>query len=225
MNPPPRFLSVDDVLALHAIAIEDQGGDPSLRDRALLESAVATPAQQFGGQFLHEDIPAMAAAYGFHICLNHPFVDGNKRAATAAMIAFLSDNGWSFDASADEAEPVILQLAAGSLEKSAFTGWARTQMHEKPRMELRDFFARLTAHSIAECLQAGIVHDNPHLAHKERFDTIMEAADAIPVIHDANIGAQQAEREGKLEIATTLRAQSTLLTAIYRIAQDMGYEW
>jgi len=60
----------------------------------------------------------MAAAYAFHICKNHPFVDGNKRAATAAMIAFLSDNGWSFDATADEAEPAILQLAVGSMDKA-----------------------------------------------------------------------------------------------------------
>lgn len=58
-----------------------------MRDRSLLESAVGMPAQQFGGQYLHEDIPAMAAAYALHICMNHPFIDGNKRAATAAMIA------------------------------------------------------------------------------------------------------------------------------------------
>jgi len=70
------------------------------------------------GKFLHADIPMMAAAYAFHICKNHPFVDGNKRAATAAMIAFLSDNGWSFDATADEAEPAILQLAVGSMDKA-----------------------------------------------------------------------------------------------------------
>ena len=101
-----------------------------LRDRGLLESAVATPAQQFGGQYLHEDIPAMAAAYAFHICMNHPFADGNKRAATAAMIAFLSDNGWSFDATADEAEPVILQLAAGAMDKPTFTDWAKKHMRE-----------------------------------------------------------------------------------------------
>jgi death on curing protein len=127
----PRFLTVDDVLRLHAIAIEDQGGDVSM----LLESAVATPAQQFAGQYLHHDIPAMAAAYAFHICMNHPFFDGNKRAATAALIAFLSDNGWSFDATADEAEPAILQLAAGSVDKSAFTDWARKHIHEKPATE------------------------------------------------------------------------------------------
>jgi death-on-curing protein len=129
VSPAPRFLTIENVLLLHAIAIEDQGGDPSLRDRALLESAIATPSQQFGGQYLHDDIPAMAAAYAFHICKNHPFVDGNKRAATAAMIAFLSDNGWTFDATADEAEPVIVRLAAGETDKTAFTEWARRFIH------------------------------------------------------------------------------------------------
>lgn len=128
MNFVPRFLSVDDVLILHTIAIEDQGGDPTVRDRALLESAVATPKQQFDGQFLHEDIPSMAAAYAFHICKNHPFMDGNKRAAVAAMIIFLSDNGWEFHATADEAEPVILQLASGELDKPTFTNFAKKFM-------------------------------------------------------------------------------------------------
>ena len=131
MSESPRFLSVDDILTLHAIAIEDQGGDSSVRDRALLESAIATPAQQFSGQYLHEDIPAMAASYAFHICMNHPFVDGNKRAGAAAMIAFLSDNGWSFDAATDEAETMILQLAAGALDKAAFTAWVRKHVHQQ----------------------------------------------------------------------------------------------
>lgn len=225
MNPIPRFLSVEDVLTLHAIAIEDQGGDPSLRDRGLLESAVAMPAQQYGGEFLHEDVPAMAAAYAFHICKNHAFVDGNKRAATAAMLAFMADNGWTFDAAADDAERTILALAAGELDKPAFTEWTRKQMREKPRMELREFFARLSYQSIAECLEAGLVHDYPERSHEERFDTIMEAARAIPAIHEANIGATRCEQEGNPESATILRGQTSLLTAIYRIAQDMGYEW
>ncbi len=107
---------MDDVLTLHAI--EDQGGAASILDRGLLESAVAMPAQQFEGRHLRADIPAMAAAYAFHICGNHPFTDGNKRAAVAAMLAFLVDNGWRFDATPDEAEPVILQLASGALDKA-----------------------------------------------------------------------------------------------------------
>jgi len=225
VSPPPRFLSVDDVVRLHAIAIEDQGGDPSIRDPGSLESAVATPSQQFSGEFLHTDIPSMAAAYAFHICMNHPFLDGNKRAGTAAMIAFLSDNGWSFDATADEAEPVILQLAAGALDKPAFTTWARTQMHEEPRLELRDFFAALRYQSIAEFISAGLVHDDPERAHQERFDTMTEAAKAIPAINEANLGAVKAESEGNATAKAHLNAQSILLTAIYRIAEDMGYEW
>lgn len=131
MRPEPRFLVVADVLRLHAIAIEDQGGDGSIRDPGLLESAIVQPRQQFEGKFLHDDVPAMAAAYAYHICMNHPFVDGNKRAAAAAMMAFLSDNGWTFDATDDEAEAVFLELAAGSLNKAAFTDWLRRQVHEK----------------------------------------------------------------------------------------------
>jgi hypothetical protein len=63
------------------------------------------------------------------------------------------------------------------------------------------------------------------MAHKERFDTMIEAAKAIPAINEANIAAMQAEQAGNPEVATILRAQSHLLTAIYRIAQDAGYEW
>lgn len=123
-------MTVENIIVLHAIAIEDQGGDAGMRDLALLESAVAMARQQFGGEYLHEDIPAMGAAYAFHICRNHPFVDGNKRAAIGAMIAFLSDNGWSFEVSAEDGEPVILALAGGSMDKEAFTLWARGRMRE-----------------------------------------------------------------------------------------------
>ena len=130
MTPAVRFLDSDDVCRLHALAIEDQGGDNRLRDRGLLDSAIAMPRQQFGGQFLHPDIPSMAAAYAFHICGNHPFMDGNKRAGIAAMIAFLADNGWVFEASAAAAEPVVLSLAAGTIEKAAFTEWVRA--HVRP---------------------------------------------------------------------------------------------
>lgn len=131
MTLSPRFLTLDRVLRIHAYTIADQGGEPTLRDRGMLESAMAMPSQRFDGEYLHPDIPSMAAAYAFHICRNHPFMDGNKRAATAAMILFLSDNGWSFDATADEAEPVIFQLAAGTLEKAVLTEWVREHSHMK----------------------------------------------------------------------------------------------
>jgi death on curing protein len=120
---PPRFLDPDDVLLIHLLAILDQGGVPGIRDRGMLESAIAMPRQQSGGAWLHPDVPSMAAAYAFHIIRNHPFIDGNKRAGVGAMIQFLSDNGWSFVATAEESEPVILAVAAGSIDKAQLTEW------------------------------------------------------------------------------------------------------
>ena len=85
------------------------------------------------------------------------------------------------------------------------------------------FFVKLNYQTIAECLEAGLIHDNPDLAHKERYDTIMEATKAIPAIHEANIGGLQAEIELKPDVSA-LRSHSSILTAMC-IAQDMGYEW
>jgi len=92
-------------------------------------------------------------------------------------------------------------------------------------MELHEFFARLKYQTVAECLHAGLIHDDPAQAHKERVDTIVEASQAIPAIREANFGAVACEKDGNQEAATILHAQSNLLTAIYRIAEDMGYEW
>jgi len=88
----PVFLSLDEILEIHAEQVERYGGSSGLRDAAGLESAVATPQATFGGEFLHASIPAMAAAYLFHICQNHPFIDGNKRTAANAAITFLLMN-------------------------------------------------------------------------------------------------------------------------------------
>ena len=75
----PIFLSLAEVLEIHRDQIERYGGDPGIRDLDLLQSALAIPAAGFGGQYLHNDLYEMAAAYLFHITQNHPFVDGNKR--------------------------------------------------------------------------------------------------------------------------------------------------
>ena len=83
----PLFLRLDEVLEMHTQQINLYGGSDGVRDPAGLESAVATPMATFGGDFLHPTIPPMAAAYLFHICQNHPFVDGNKRTAANADIA------------------------------------------------------------------------------------------------------------------------------------------
>jgi death-on-curing protein len=132
VSAEPRFLTPEDVILLHGIAVADQGGDPAIRDRGLLEAAVAMPRQAMGGAYLHPDILSMAAAYAYHICLNHPFMDGNKRGGVAAMIAFLVDHGWEFRVSADEAEAEILRLAAGQVQKTEFIAWVKGHARHLP---------------------------------------------------------------------------------------------
>ena len=85
----PEFLDADDVLEIHAMQIAEHGGSEGLRDRGLLESAIAQAMAQFSGQFLHEDLFEMAAALYFSLVLNHAFVDGNKRTALLATLTFL----------------------------------------------------------------------------------------------------------------------------------------
>lgn len=117
----PRFLTVEEVLYIHQRCIEEHGGSLELRDRGLLESAVAMPAAQFSGAYLHASPSAMAAAYLFHLCKNHPFVDGNKRIALAAAEVFLELNG--FELSADDAavEQLTLGVADSSISKEQAT--------------------------------------------------------------------------------------------------------
>ena len=84
-----RFLSVDDVLAIHENTIRHEGGSPGLREAGLLESAVLMPQESFGGEYLHSGLAEMAAAYLFHLSRNHPFLDGNQRVSALAALIFL----------------------------------------------------------------------------------------------------------------------------------------
>ena len=99
---PPYFLTLEEVLKIHENQIECYGGSHGVRDQGLLQSAIAQPEASFGGDYLHKDVFEMAAAYLFHIVENHPFVDGNKRAGTAAALVFLDLNGVELDAALDE---------------------------------------------------------------------------------------------------------------------------
>ena len=94
MTLEPLFSTVDEVRDLHDDELRRFGGSAGVRDFGALESAVATPAATFDGEFLHQDLFHMAAAYAFHIAENQPFVDGNKRAALNAALVFLDINGW-----------------------------------------------------------------------------------------------------------------------------------
>lgn len=112
------FLSIDDVLEIHHRVVTEFGGDTGLRDRGLLESAVAMPRSTFGGNELHPGMAEKAAAYHYHLCANHPFVDGNKRVAVAAAELFLLINGQELSASDDEIEELTLGVAGGRLSKT-----------------------------------------------------------------------------------------------------------
>ena len=89
----PRFLEIIEVLETHKIYIELYGGNPSLIDLGLLQSALAQPSMGSGEDFFHNNLYEMAAAYLFHISQNHSFIDGNKRTALACCLLFLKFNG------------------------------------------------------------------------------------------------------------------------------------
>ncbi len=125
---PIRFLSVDDVLAIHQNTISKEGGLAGLRDAGLLESAVLMPQQQFGGEYLHADIAAMAGAYLFHIVQNHAFHDGNKRAGVLASLVFLSANGVETLPAPDALEEKTMGVASGEIDKTELTEWIRDQL-------------------------------------------------------------------------------------------------
>jgi death on curing protein len=121
----PLFLSLEDVLALHQDQIAHYGGSLGIRDMGLLLSAVEMPKASFGGEFLHEDIYEMGAAYLFHIVQNHPFVDGNKRAGLASAIAFLRFNGLKLIVDQDLLTEMVLEVAQGHLGKPKIADFLR----------------------------------------------------------------------------------------------------
>lgn len=115
--PTPNFLTKNTVLNIHARQIEIFGGTPGVRDEGLLESALAQPQATFGGELLHPKISEQAAAYLYHIAMNHPFIDGNKRTAFAATDTFLRLNGCTLNLTDDRAYDLVMRVARGSMTK------------------------------------------------------------------------------------------------------------
>jgi len=127
-----RYLTLEEVLELHRMALEQSGGLGGVHDLAGLDSALAQPQMTFGGQELYPSLAEKAAALAFSLVCNHPFIDGNKRVAHAAMETFLLLNGWELAAGVDEQEQVMLQLAAGNLKREEFTDWVKVHLQERP---------------------------------------------------------------------------------------------
>lgn len=118
-----RYLSLPEILELHNRIIETTGGARGIRDIRALESAINQSRLTFDRTDLYPNIITKAAALCFFLVMNHPFVDGNKRIGHAAMETFLILNEFEIEASIDEQEKVILDLASGELDREEFTSW------------------------------------------------------------------------------------------------------
>jgi len=128
-----RYLTLGEVLELYHRIIRQSGGSQGIRDLGALESALAQPRMTFGNQELYPTVVEKASALGFSLIKNPPFVDGNKRTGHAAMETFLVLNGFEIDASVDEQEQIILQVASGELESDEFTAWLSGHVVRKNR--------------------------------------------------------------------------------------------
>ena len=126
-----RYLTLSEAFEIYRRIMERSGGTVGIHSLGALESALAQPRLTFGGEELYPTIVEKAAALGFSLIKNHPFVDGNKRTGHAAMETFLFLNGFEIDAAVDEQEQVILQVASGELGREAFTDWLRARIVEK----------------------------------------------------------------------------------------------
>ncbi len=116
----PLFLSVDEVLSFHDDQLRLFGGSAGIRDRGVLESAVAMPSATFDGILLHATVFEMAAAYAFHIAEGQPFVDGNKRTALNAALVFLDLNGWIISDPEMQLYDAMIGFATGDFDKARF---------------------------------------------------------------------------------------------------------
>lgn len=120
-----RYLSLNELLELHNAIISESGGSKGVRDIHNLESSINQPRQTFDQKDLYPDIVSKASILCFSIIKNHPFVDGNKRLAHAAMEIFLVLNGMEIKANVDEQEKLILDIAKGNTKLEELTSWLK----------------------------------------------------------------------------------------------------
>lgn len=128
-----KYLTLEQVHELHADQIRTYGGALGMLNEPQLLSALAQPRMAFGGQDLYPSVIEKAVALSYSLTMNHAFVDGNKRVGFAALDFFLRGNGWALRTTIDEAEQVMLAVAAGTLKREAYLAWVVA--HAEPRDE------------------------------------------------------------------------------------------
>ena len=125
-----KVLSKRQILLLHSALIEQTGGTDGIRDEGLLESALHAPFQSFAEQELYSSLLEKAARLGFGLICNHPFVDGNKRIGTHAMLVFLNINQIELCYEDDELIAVILSVASGTMDYNGLLSWLQEHLCE-----------------------------------------------------------------------------------------------
>ena len=126
----PLWIEERDVLAIHDRLLALHGGATGVRDRDLLESALARPRQHHS-YAKTSDVVEMAALYTAGIVRNHPFIEGNKRTGFVIDVLFLELHGFDFTASEADATQAVMALASGTLDEAAFTAWLRENAKPK----------------------------------------------------------------------------------------------
>ena len=118
-----KILKKRQILLLHSVLIAESGGSDGVRDEGLLDSSVNTPFQTFSGQDLYPTVLEKAVRLGFGLIRNHPFIDGNKRIGTHAMLVFLNLNSITLSYEDDELISTILSVASGEMDADGLLKW------------------------------------------------------------------------------------------------------
>ena len=123
MNEEPKWVTYDQVVAIHSRQLRRFGGAPGLRDDGMLRSALERPLNKW--RYEQADLASLAAAYAFGLAKNHAFVDGNKRAAFMTMVVFLRKNNVLFAPDQAHATAIMISLAAGEVSEQSLARWIR----------------------------------------------------------------------------------------------------
>ncbi len=130
-----RHLNRAEVERLHELELRRSGGSPGIRDEHALLSAVGQPKMTFDGQDLYPDAVSKAVALCISLIGNHPFVDGNKRIGFAALKVLLARNDYLLEVDVEDAEAMILRVAAGQASREEFLAWVRDRAFALPSAE------------------------------------------------------------------------------------------
>lgn len=224
MNQPlkllqPRFVTKDEALTLHRASLDMYGGTDGVLNEGMLESALAQPRQQFGGEYAHAFPFGMAAAYGYHLAMNHALRDGNKRTAFATMVVFLRMNGWDFMLPDGHAAAMMLELIEQHRDKAWLAGRLADASRARASLELREFFAQITERELRTSLESMSIS----VRSVEYLASIEDVGSAMPILGPLHRLA--AEPSLSERMAGYFAGQVALLRTIHQAAEDLGYEW